>query len=99
MPANRQTPAGFPPSYLQMNHSAFSPSPQPLVVGNTTQGGVSKVSYRKVKRATKSGGFRHFIFLEAAFDQCPLDRELRKQRQRRRRPQGCEKLRISGALQ
>src|SRR5436190_5849240 len=65
---------------------SIPPPPQGLVVGNTTQKGVSKMSYREVKAAVESGGFRHLdlVFLEAALDQCAVDRELRKQRARRR---------------
>src|SRR6476620_8211334 len=37
-----------------MNHSAFSLPPQVLVVGDTTQGGVSKVSYREVKAQARN---------------------------------------------
>src|SRR6185312_14041488 len=82
-----------------MNCSAFPLPPQALVVGNTTQKGVSKMSYRKVKAAAESGGFRQFSFLEAAFDQRPADRELREWRQLGRGQQRREELRVSGALQ
>src|SRR5262245_18005606 len=78
-----------------MNYSAFSLPTQALVVGSTTQKGVSKVSYREVKAAAESGAFRHLIFLEAALDQRPVDRELREQRGRRRSLQRGEELRIS----
>ncbi len=59
-----------------MNYSALSLPPQALVVGNTTQEGVSKMSYREVKPAAESGGFRHLVFHEAALDQRAVDREL-----------------------
>src|SRR5438128_7551945 len=73
--------------------------PQGLVVGSTTQKGVSKMSYREVKAAPKSGAFRQFSFLEAAFDQRPADRELREWRQLGSGQQRREELRIPGALQ
>jgi hypothetical protein len=69
---------------LKMNHSALPLPLRALVVGSTIQKGVSKVSYREVKAAEESGGFRHLFFLEAALDQRAVDRELRKQRARRR---------------
>src|SRR5262245_12563499 len=82
-----------------MNYSAFPRPQQTLVVGSTTQKGVSKMSYREVKAAAESGGFRQFSFLEAAFDQCPADRELRERRQFGRGLQRRKKLRISRTLQ
>src|SRR2546430_15523942 len=77
-----------------MNYSALPLPPQILVVGNTTQKRVSKVSYREVKAAVESGGFRQLGFLEAAFDQRPADRELRERRLLGRGPQRRAKLRI-----
>src|SRR4051812_44947989 len=82
-----------------MNYSALPLPPQVLVVGNTTQKGVSKMSYREVKAAAESGGFRQLGFLEAAFDQRPANRELRERRLLSRGLQRREKLRIPGALQ
>src|SRR5438094_10578241 len=59
---------------------SIPPPPRGLVVGNTTQKGVSKMRYREVKPPVESRVCRHLalVFLQAALDQCGVDRELRQ---------------------